>query len=113
MSLKESKVAVARTATLSLRTLLMAVAVSAAYFGVFVATSYRAGPYTAVGVVACLVALFILVCATFASIADDFWRDPDVTFVAAIFGFLGYAVMLALGMLFPVAARFIDSGFWP
>ena len=109
----ESKIQATRLTTLSIRTLLLAVAVIAAYLGVFVSASRESGPYAAIGVISCLVALLALVCAVFASVADDLWRDPDSTFVAALFGFIGYAVIVALGTLFPVAARFVDAGVLP
>ena len=100
-------------ATLSIRTLLLAVGVIAAYLGVFVSASREFGPYASVAVMSCLIVLLALVCALFSSVADDLWQDPDSTFVAALFGFLGYAVILVMGTVFPVAARFVDAGIAP
>ncbi|KAA5538921.1 hypothetical protein FYK55_26150 [Roseiconus nitratireducens] len=46
-----------------------------------------------------MIALLAFVCILFASIADDLWRDPGATFVAGLFGFLGYAVIISLALL--------------
>ena len=99
--------------SISLRTLMLGVGVVAAYLGVFVSASRDLGPFAFVTVISCLVFLLALVCGLFSSVADDLWGDPEMTYAAAILGFLGFAVLLSLGSLLPVTARVVDTGITP
>ena len=90
---------------LSLRTFICFSAASATTFGIFLPSHDALATFAASIELIGLLALLMITCATFASVADDLWRDPEFTFAAALFGFLGFSVILFLGMLAPVIAR--------
>ena len=46
---------------------------------------------------------------TFASVANDLWQDPEITFVAAIFGVLGFAAIMVLGMMLPAVTTYVGA----
>ena len=81
------------------------VASFATTFGVFTPSHDLSEPFAALIELFGLLALLVIVCATFASAADDMWRDPGSTFVATLFGFLGFSAILILGTLVPVVVR--------
>ncbi len=87
--------------TLSVRTLLLFSATSATTLAVLTPTHHPLPAYAALMELCGLLALLIMVCVTFASAADDLWCDPGSTFAAALFGFLGFAAILMVGMLLP------------
>ena len=88
--------------SLSLRTFLFAMSALAVFFAIFVSgieideSLERLEPVIALGG---LCALLISISCTCASLGSDLWSDPGATFVAGIFGFLAFFLMIVFGVL--------------
>ena len=71
--------------------------------GVFAGPDDSTGAFELTFDAVSLLALLLVVCVTFASIADDVWQDPASAFVGGLIGVLGFCAIVLLGMLIPAA----------
>ena len=85
--------------TNSLRTMLLSVSTIAMFFALTSAKELDLGPFAPIVVSTSMTALLALVCVSFASLADDVWRDPGITLVAGICGFLAYSLLVTLALV--------------
>ena len=86
---------------LSVRTLLLLMATVGFSLGIFMPMPVIRAAWAVYLEPIVLLGLLPIVCSTFASAADDLWQTPEFTFVAALFGFLGFSAIVTIGMLVP------------